>query len=92
MSNIKSKEFYDEAENMQIGWGEYLKSIDELKDKVKYKKNITLREYRWILYGEYYPISIRDQFYEYCKSLNYTRKKMVYECWNGLFENWIKNV
>jgi hypothetical protein len=51
-SNVKNKEFYQEAENMQTGWGRRLKSIDELKDKIKNKKDITLSDFVYTLYGE----------------------------------------
>jgi len=92
-SNVKNKEFYQEAEEMQDGWGKYLKSIDVLKDKIKNKKDITLRDFVYTLYGEGHCNDCREDFELYCKrKLKYVRKRMVYECWWGLFDKWFCNI
>jgi hypothetical protein len=91
MSNIKSKEFYQEAENTQKGWGHYLKAIDKLKDKVENQKNITLSQACWVLYGEGHCSFTWREFKTYARSLGLSRKRMIWECWKGLFDSWLEN-
>jgi hypothetical protein len=77
-TNIKSKKFYDEAENMQSGWGKYLKSIDILKDKVDNHVDITLNDFCWTLYGNGESYSTWESFKEYCiNQLNYKKKNGI---------------
>jgi hypothetical protein len=90
MSNIQSKEFYKEAEDMQKGWGKYLKAIDKLKDKVEFHKNLTLAEACWVLYGEGHCSATWREFKTHCRSLGLSRKRMIWEGWQGLFDAWIK--
>lgn len=87
-TNIKSKSFYKEAENMQVGWGKYLKCIDELENKVDNHIEINLKEACWILYGEGHCSAIWEKFNDYCESRKLGRKKMIWECWNELFQQW----
>lgn len=87
-SNIKSKKFYREAERMEIGWGQYLESIDKLKDKVDFGIEITLKEMCWTLYGDGYPSSIWEKFKKYCEIKKLKNRRMLYHCWKGLFTNW----
>lgn len=90
MSNIKSKEFYSDAESMQKGWGKRLKSIDILKDRVEQKKDITLKDVCYILYGNGYGSHVWLGFQTYCKSKRWGKKQMPWEAWNGLFDTWVK--
>lgn len=92
-SNVKNKEFYQEAEEIQDGWGRRLKSIDELKDKIKNKKDITLSDFVYTLYGEGHSSYCWEAFELHCKQeLKYARKRMVYQCWWGLFDKWFCNI
>ena len=86
-SAIKSKKFYQEAENMQKGWGNYLKSIDKLKDAVNNKKNIGLNDACWVLYGEGYCSSVWEEFEKFCIKNGWRRKKMPWEAWDGIFKS-----
>lgn len=88
MSNIKSKEFYDEAERMQKGWGHHLKSIDKLKDKVENQKPIRLSEACWILYAEGHCSHTWREFKAHAYTLGMARKRIPWECWQGLFDAW----
>ena len=90
MSNIKSKKFYQEAEDMQDGWGKYLKKIDILKDKVDNKKDISLNEACWVLYGEGYVSSSWESFEKYCTKKKWHKKLMPWEAWEGLYQNAFK--
>lgn len=91
-SNIKSKKFYKEAEDMEIGWGRYLRSIDELKDKVDKGENITLKEACWVLYGDGHCSKVWGDFSIYCKFKKMDRKKLVWQCWNGVFQDWVNKI
>lgn len=91
-SNIQPKSFYKEAEGMTKGWGSYLRSIDELKDKVDKDIPLTLNEYCWTLYGEGYCSAQWEAFYSYSVKLKLKRKKMLRPCWEGLFREWDKVV
>lgn len=88
-NNIQSRSFYKEAENMQIGWGKYLKCIDELANKVDNQIEIGLKEACWVLYGEGHCSDVWTKFYDYCESKKLKRKKMIWECWDGLFRRWM---
>ena len=81
---IQPKAFYAEAEEMQTGWGKYLRNIDILKDKVAQRKNITLREACWIMYGEGHTSSYWEAFKTYCEKMKWNRRKMPWEAWKGL--------
>lgn len=85
-SNVQSKAFYKEAEDMQDGWGRYLKSIDMLKDRVELHQNIRLNEACWILYGEGYCSFVWENFKKYCIKMKWNRKSMPWEAWKGLFD------
>lgn len=89
-SNIKSKKYYAEGENLSEGWGHYMKSIDILKDKVQNQEDITLKDVCWILYGEGWCSSYWKGFETYCISKKYKNRKMMWECWKGLFDKWYK--
>lgn len=87
-TNIKSKKFYSEAEDMQKGWGKYLKSIDKLKDAVEHGKDISLNDFRWVLYGNGWCSLIGDNFAEHCQVNRWSRKKMPFSAWQGMFDGW----
>ena len=87
MSNIKSKRFYAEADEMSAGWGHYLKTIDKLKDAVQLGKDITLNEACWILYGEGHCSDTWEKFRAYCIK-RWKQKRMPWEAWNGIFNKW----
>lgn len=86
---MNNKKFYAEAERMEKGWGKYLHSIDELKDKVKDWQDITLKEACWILYADGYCSDCWLQFEYFCKQKGMSRKKMVWQAWEGIFNNWL---
>lgn len=87
-SNIKSKEFYDEAESIEKGWGSYLRRIDELKDKVHNKLDISLKDSCWILYAEGYCSSIWESFFSFCENQRWSNRELPWEAWKGLFDEW----
>lgn len=91
-SNIQSEEFYQEAEDMQTGWGEYLRSIDELKDKVANKDDISLPDACWILYGDGHCSWTLGKFKEYCTSKKWEIKTMPWDAWNGIFKEFVKTI
>jgi hypothetical protein len=87
---MKTEDYYEEAESMHKGWSEYLKIIDGLKDNVNNKEEITLKEACYILHGDMYPSFIWEKFKEYCEGIGLEHKRMIWECWKGLFELWQK--
>jgi hypothetical protein len=91
-TNIKSKKFYAEAENMETGWGDHLKSIDKLKDKVEQGKDISLNEACWVLWAEVGCCSaVWQVFKEYCVKMRLRRKRVRWEIWYGIFCEWKNN-
>jgi hypothetical protein len=90
MSNIKSKKFYQEAEDMEPGWGKYLRWIDVLKDKVDNQDNITLKEACWVLYGEGYNSSYWEMFYKHCTNKKWSKRKMPWDAWKGIHQTFFK--
>lgn len=92
-TNIKPKKYYDEANNMSPGWGNTLRWIDGLKDKLKNKQDFTLEEFCYTLYGDGWCSHTWEAFKLYCeRDLKYSHKKMVYECWSGLFKCWVSTI
>ena len=89
MSNIKSKGFYTEAENMSPGWGEYMKAIDVLKNAANKHKDITLNDACWILYSKGHCSSVWVDFQEYCNKKRWGKRTMPWEAWQGLFNGFI---
>ena len=86
-TNIQSKKFYREANDMQDGWGDNLRSIDELKDKVDTNQDITISEACYVLWAER---SINSDLYLKFKDslIAFHDRKMPYPAWNGMFEDW----
>ena len=90
-SYIKDDAFYVEADDMQEGWGNTLRHIDELKDKIQYNKEITLNDFCYSLYGDGYCSHCWQAFILYCeRDVKYADKQLVYDCWKGLFDKWVK--
>lgn len=58
-SNIEDDSFYDEANDMQDNWGDSLRKIDILKDKVDNNEPISFNDSLYILWAEY-KISLAD--------------------------------
>ena len=87
-TNVKSKRFYAEAEDMETGWGKYLKSIDKLKDAVQQQKDITLNDACWVLYGEGHCSSTWEAFRGHCIKKQWSQRKMPCEAWQGIFNSW----
>lgn len=92
-SNIKSKSYYDEAEGLSEGWGKTLRWIDGLKDKKNNNEEFTLKEFCYTLHGDRWCSHCWEAFKLYCeKDLKYGRKKLIYYCWTGLFDKWVKTI
>ena len=90
-SRIKDDSYYAEAESMQDGWGDTLRWVDVLKDKIQYNKNITLKEFCYSLYGDGHCSHCWDAFKMYCEQdLKYSRKRLLYDAWKGMFDKWVK--
>ena len=87
---MKSKQFYQEAEDMQTGWGKYLRSIDHLKDKCAKDGVFTRSEYCWTLYGDGHCSSTWQEFQEHAKSRNL--EKLTYSKWKQAFSEWRNNL
>jgi hypothetical protein len=89
-SYIKDVSFYADAEDMQEGWGETLRNIDVLKDKIQYNQDVTLDEFCYSLYGDGYCSHCTKAFKLYIKrEMNYDDRQLVYTGWNGIFKNWV---
>lgn len=87
MTNIQSESFYQEANDMQEGWGETLRAIDVLKDKFENNENITLKEACYILWAEKFVNS--SVYLKFQKAMEaHKRRKMPWPAWNGMFEDW----
>jgi hypothetical protein len=87
-SNIKSKKFYADAEDMQEGWGEYLRYIDTLKDKKQDNARFCLNDFCWTLYGDGHCSNVWEGFKQYANRAGYNCR--TYESWTELFNGWIK--
>lgn len=92
-SNIKSKKFYAEANDLSEGWGDSLLWIDKLKDKIQFHKEIALNEFCWSLFGDGYTSHCWEAFQKYCKTpLKISNKKMLYDAWRGIFDKWVNTI
>ena len=87
ITHKKSDAFYQEAEDMSEGWGEYLKQIDKLKDKKWNNQSFTRSEFCWTLYGAGYCSTTWRAFEKYAKAN--VRFKLKYTSWWRIFEEWI---
>lgn len=87
-SNIKTKKFYAEAEDMQVGWGDYLRSIDVLKDKKQSDSIFTLDDYCWTLYGDMYTSHWCEGFKKHIESTS-KKHNRKYSQWTNAFKVWI---
>jgi hypothetical protein len=87
-SNIKTKKFYAEAEDMQVGWGDYLRSIDVLKDKKQSDSIFTLDDYCWTLYGDMYTSHWYEGFKKHIESTS-KKHNRKYSQWTKAFKVWI---
>ncbi len=88
VSNLKSKEYYREAESLQKGWGKTLKYIDVLKDKVNADDDVSLKDACYILYLDGWCSYYWEKFYSYSTSKKWTKRKMPWLAWNALFNKW----
>lgn len=88
---MQSKEFYQEANGMSPGWGNYLRKIDRLRERVDAGRDITVKEACWILYAE-----SRAESTEWLAFQTWTiRKKLstrrfAWPIWLALFEGYRK--
>jgi hypothetical protein len=71
---------------MEKGWGEYLKSIDILRDKVLAHQKIRLKDACWILYAEGLCSSTWEAFKKAMTAES--RKKYMWEDWKRKFNAW----
>jgi hypothetical protein len=77
---MKDEEFYQEANEMHEGWGDYLKKIDDLKTRVENKQTVTLNEACWLMYADLYlPAS---------KYLKFKKKMQEKNVDNLTWEQW----
>ena len=91
MSNIKSNEFYEEADNMSPGWGKTLKEIDILKDKFDEKQPINIGEACFILWAEKYVPSARYlKFKEWVEENGLANHEFVFNIWHGMYKGLMK--
>lgn len=89
---MKTNKFYKEANDMQPGWGNTLKNIDRLKDKVDSNKCITINEACFVIYGESIASSsVYLRFKDYAIKM-YGKKTFPWLAWKALFYNWNENV
>jgi hypothetical protein len=86
MSNIKTKRFYKEAEDMQDGWGKYLRYIDTLKDKAQNNDRMVLNDFCWTLYGDGHCSATWGDFKEYAQKTGLYRHR--YNKWLEIFDTW----
>ena len=91
-TNIKSKAFYAEAEDMSRGWGKYLRHIDLVKDAIAAGKKICLNDACGALYGEGVCYTSWEAFRKYCVKNGLGKKRLVWEVWRGMFDGWQKIV
>lgn len=85
---MKSEEFYQEANDMQAGWGNYLKSVDILRKKFDNNKKLKIKEASWIMWAEKHVTS-NDYlaFQKWCKQNKLYNKCFQFEIWWGLFSS-----
>lgn len=90
-SRIKSKKFYQEAEDMQDGWGKYLQSIDVLKDKFDNNEKLRIKEASWIMWAEKH-IQSNDYlaFQKWCKQNKLYNKFFQFNIWWELFNGFMQ--
>lgn len=91
-SNIKSKKFYKEANEIRDGWGETLRKVDVLRDKFDRNERINLKEACYILWVEKFINS--DVYLEFQKEMKVQKMdedNLPWPAWYGMFENWQKS-
>jgi hypothetical protein len=89
-SHIKSKKFYQEAENIQKGWGRILKKMDILKDKVAANSPISIKDYCFTLYGDCYTSHCWERF-EYYYVKNFGDNPLSHKSFQKIFKEWVNS-
>ena len=85
-SNAKEESFYHEANEMSRGWGNYMRKIDELKDKIASNNPLSLKEFCWTLYGEGHCSSTWESFAKYAEENKHV--KYEFNTWTAIFKKW----
>ena len=92
MTNLQSEQFYKEANDMQPGWGDYLKRIDELKNKFDACSQLTIDEACWILWAEkYVPSQSYLAFKQWVKENDLHTHMLTFNIWHGMYEGFMKD-
>lgn len=89
-TNVRQPAFYREANQMQAGWGTYLKKIDQLKDKVAKNQKMNIKEFCWTLYGEGHTSHCWERFQRYYIK-HFGQKRVNHKIFNDLFTGWVKD-
>lgn len=88
---MENKNFYKKANEMQDGWGDYLKKIDLLYEKLNKNVAISDKEACWILYAEYIGNFIdRKKFMQWVRK-ELPNKMFTWQIWKSLFCGWRLN-
>lgn len=90
-TNIQSDEFYKEANDMSPGWGDYLKKVDEIEDKIQNEEPISLTEAWGAFWGKLRINSdMLKKFKTYAE--NNELDNLTWEEWKKNFFNWVDNI
>jgi hypothetical protein len=89
-TNIQSEKFYKEANDMSLGWGDYLREVDKIEDKIQNEEPISLTEARAALWGKI-PINsgMCKKFEKYAK--NNKLDNLTWKKWKTCFFKWRNN-
>lgn len=93
INHLKDESYYQEAELMEKGWGETLKYIDKIKNKVSFNEKMSYREFASVLFGNCHCSHCINHFEFYLKSklkMEVNKERMIYDAWDGIFQKWVK--
>lgn len=90
--HIQPEEYYIEGNMMSDGWGDYMYSIDKLRESVENKEPITLKDALWICYAESLVMSSKFEFIkEKIKEAKLDNISMPWEFWKPICLEIVKN-
>jgi hypothetical protein len=90
-TQMESTEFYKEANQMEAGWGSFLRRVDRLRERVAKGLKIKLNEAFYILWCESNQATILKKFTAYCTKKKMGSLRLPLPAWRGLFEDWSKS-
>jgi hypothetical protein len=85
---MESTEFYKEANQMEAGWGNFLRRVDRLRERVDQGLKIKLKDAFYILWCDANSADTLKKFTTYCTKKRMGSMQMPLPAWRGLFDDW----